>query len=259
MRGLAGRVALVTGAARGIGEAIAQRLAAEGMHVAVNDVDPAGAARVAASLSSAATRAIAVPGDVSSEPDVKRVVATCVDQLGGLHALINNAGIDVAGSVRSTTRAAWSRVHDVDLWGPMLLVREAEEALAVGRGAVVNIASTHALATVAERSAYAAAKAGVLGLTRGLAIDLGPRGIRVNAVLPGYIRTPIWSLWLDRAPDPDALLDEIAARHPVRRLGTPADVAGVVAFVLSDDASFMTGAVVVVDGGYTCLLESPSP
>ena len=107
------------------------------------------------------------------------------------------------------------------------------------------------------RAAYAAAKAGVVGLSRGLAIDLGPKGIRVNTVLPGYIRTPIWKLWLDEAPDPEGLLGTIAKRHPVRRLGTPEDVAGVVAFLCSDDATFMTASTVVVDGGNTALLEYP--
>jgi NAD(P)-dependent dehydrogenase (short-subunit alcohol dehydrogenase family) len=159
------------------------------------------------------------------------------------------------GPPSSVTRECWSRVHDVDLWGPMLLVREAESLLARDGGSVVNIASTHAISTVLGRSAYAAAKAGMLGLTRGLAIDLGPRNIRVNSVLPGYIRTPIWRLWLDDAPDPEALLASIARRHPVRRLGRPEDVAGLVAFLCSEDAGFITGAAYVVDGGYTTLLE----
>ena len=258
MRGLRGQVALVTGAAQGIGEAIARRLAVEGMSVALADINAAAVERAAASIASdTGARAIALAGDVSNEADANAMVKACADTFGGLTALVNNAGVDVSASPSELTRAMWDRVHDVDLWGAMLMVREAEALLAVRGGSVVNIASNHALATVAGRAAYAAAKAGVVGLARGLAIDLGPKGIRVNTVLPGYIRTPIWKLWLDEAPDPDGLLQTIATRHPVRRLGTPDDVAGVVAFLCSDDAMFMTASTVVVDGGNTALLEYP--
>ena len=258
MRGLRGQIALVTGAAQGIGEAIARRLASEGMSVAMADVNGAAVTSAAAAIAEATgARTIALVGDVSSETDARAMAAACAKQFGGLTALVNNAGVDVSATPGETTRALWNRVHDVDLWGSMLLVRECEELLAQRGGSVVNIASNHAVATVAARSAYAAAKAGVIGLARGLAIDLGPRGIRVNTIMPGYIRTPIWRLWLDESPDPEALLAKIARRHPVRRLGTPDDVAGVVAFLCSDDAAFMTGSTLMVDGGNTSMLEYP--
>jgi glucose 1-dehydrogenase len=258
MKGLEGQVALVTGAAQGIGRAIAHRLALEGVLVALVDINGAGATDAAASIAKeTGVRTLPLVGDVSKEEDVRAMIRQCADALGGLNALVNSAGIDVAGPPSAMTRELWSRVHDVDLWGAMLMVREAESLLAVAGGAVVNISSNHALATVADRSAYAAAKAGLVGLSRALAIDLGPRGIRVNTVLPGYIRTPIWKLWLDKAPDPDALLARIARRHPVRRLGEPDDVAGLVAFLCSDDATFITAASFVVDGGNTALLEYP--
>jgi NAD(P)-dependent dehydrogenase (short-subunit alcohol dehydrogenase family) len=258
VRGLRGQIALVTGAAQGIGEGIARRLAEEGMDVALADVNSDAVQQTAAMIASeTGARTIALVGDVSDESDAHTMVQGCAEAFGGLTALVNNAGVDVAAAPSDVTHAMWQRVHDVDLWGAMLMVREAESLLSACGGAVVNIASTHAVATVAGRAAYAAAKAGVIGLARGLAIDLGPKGIRVNTVLPGYIRTPIWKLWLDEAPDPDGLLRTIARRHPVRRLGTPADVAGVVAFLCSEDAAFMTAANIVVDGGNTALLEYP--
>lgn len=259
MRGLAGRIALVTGAAQGIGLGIAHRLATEGMAVALADINASGAAAAAAAIHvETGARTLALAGDVSVEDDAQSMIARCAETFGALHALVNNAGIDASAAPGDVTRAQWTRVHDVDLWGAMLMTREARTLLAAQGGAVVNISSTHALATVAGRSVYAAARAGMLGLSRALAIDLGPSGVRVNTVLPGYIRTPIWKLWLDDAPDPDALLATIARRHPMRRLGKPADVAGMVAFLCSDDATFITGASFVVDGGNTALLESPA-
>lgn len=259
MRGLAGRAALVTGAGQGIGRAIALRLAAEGMRVVVNDVVREAADGTVRTIADAGGDAVVAAGDVALDADVRSMVAASTSAFGRLDCVVNNAGVDYAGPVAGTDGEQWRRLHAVDLLGPFLVVRAAETELARRRGSVVNIASTHAIAAVPERSAYAAAKAGVVGLTRALAVELGPKGIRANAVLPGYIRTPIWRLWLDRAPDPEALLARIAARHPARRLGAPEDVAGVVAFLASDDASFITGATLVVDGGYTAQLEPPEP
>jgi NAD(P)-dependent dehydrogenase (short-subunit alcohol dehydrogenase family) len=227
------------------------------MVVGVNDIDGAGAEATVSAIAARGGRAVAAPGDVSQDGEVRRLVGICVGSFGRLDCVVNNAGVDHAGSVASTDDEQWRRLHAVDLFGPFVVVRASEEYLARQGGSVINIASNHAIATLPERSAYAAAKAGVVGLTQALATELGPKRIRVNAVLPGYIRTPIWGLWLDHAANPDELLARIAARHPVRRLGAPEDVAGVVAFLASEDAAFITGASVVVDGGYTAQLEPP--
>jgi NAD(P)-dependent dehydrogenase (short-subunit alcohol dehydrogenase family) len=258
VRGLAGKVALVTGAAQGIGFAIAHRLAAEGMAVAVADIDGERAASSADTIhAETGSRTLALAGDVSREEDARTMVDRCGDVLGSLTVLVNNAGVDVTVPVVDVSRRQWVRVHDVDLWGPFLLVREALTQLTESGGTIVNIASTHAVATIPDRTTYAAAKAGVVGLTRALAVELGPAGVRANVILPGYIRTPMWDLWLDKETDAENVLERIAARHPIRRLGGPEDVAGVVAFLASEDASFITGSVITVDGGYTTLLEHP--
>lgn len=260
MRGLRGRVGFVTGAAQGIGRGIALRFAEEGMSVALADRNADAVREAAAAIAlDTGARTLAIVVNVSDEHAVPRAIAECCSAFGGIDALVNNAGVDESSEPALMTRALWDRVHDVNLWGPMLITREALDALSVRGGAIVNIASTHAFVTRAGRAAYASAKAGVLGLTRALALDLGPRGVRVNAVLPGYVQTPIWKLWLDETSDPDALLQRIASDHPVQRVGTPADVAGLVAFLCSDDASFITGGSYLVDGGYTVQAHAPEP
>jgi len=255
---LQGKVALVTGAGRGIGLAIAHRLAAEGAALAVNDIDEAMAQRATEAIAVAGGRAISVPCDIACEEAISQVVGTTVAILGGLDILVNNAGIDLVASPERTRLSDWDRLHAIDLRGAFLCAKEASPHLGRMRdGAIVNIASIHALATQPGRSAYAAAKAGLIGLTRALAVDLGPSGVRVNAVVPGYIETEIWKTWLNDVPDPEHLLSAIAQQHPVRRFGQPEDVAAVVAFLASHDASFVSGTTLVVDGGLTSTFISP--
>lgn len=256
-KGRTKRVAVVTGAARGIGRAIAMRLAADGAAVVVNDIERAGAQAVAREISRAGGQALAVAGSVACEDDIIRLFARVRRDFGRLDILVNNAGVDAVAGVAEMDYAAWRRLQSVDLDGAFLCVKHAAPLLvAAGSGSIVNISSIHALATQPARAAYAAAKAGLLGLTKALALELGPRGIRVNAILPGYIRTEIWSQWLDRT-DPESTIRKIADQHPLRRVGAPEDVAGAVAFLASDDARFVSGTTLVVDGGLTAAFVPP--
>ncbi len=246
---------IVTGAARGIGRAIAQRFAAEGAAVAVADVDAETAEAAADEIG---PKAIAVRTDVSSEEDVSALIETTARKFGGVDVIVNNAGIDLVAGVDETSYADWRRMLSVDLDGAFLCIKHARSYLARSpRAAVVNIGSIHGLHTQPGRAAYAAAKAGLAGMTRALALDLGPDGIRVNTIAPGYIRTDIWHLWLDELPDPEATLSRIANQHPLRRLGRPEDIAGAVAFLASLDAGFITGTTLTIDGGLTAMFPPP--
>jgi len=185
------------------------------------------------------------------------MIAGVIDGTGRLDALINNAGIDCVALIGKTSSDQWGQLLGVDLSGAFLCAKCAEPYLARhGCGSIVNISSIHAFATQPGRAAYASAKAGLIGLTKALALELGPQGIRVNAILPGYIRTEMWSQWLGQA-DPEATVRRIADQHPLRRVGRPEDVAGAVAFLVSDDARFMSGTTLIVDGGLTATYVPP--
>ena len=249
---------LVTGAGRGIGREIALRMASEGAAVAVDDIDLETAKEVAQRICDEGGNAFGIQADVSRDADASRLVEETYSRLGRLDILVNNAGVDLVAAPKDTGVDEWQRMLAVDLSGAFLCAKYSEEHLARDRsGVIVNISSIHASATLPGRAAYASAKAGLTGLTRALALDLGPRGIRVNAILPGYIRTEMWSLWLDSVPDRDGLVKRIADQHPLRRIGTPGDIAGVVAFLASEDAAFISGAMLVVDGGFTVMFQPP--
>ena len=252
------QVALVTGAARGIGAAVAMRLAREGWTVAINDVDRKGAAAVQKKIVADGGRAIVAVADVSREDLVRRMIARVTAVTGRLDAVINNAGIDRLAPIGETSGRQWKQLLGVDLGGAFFCAKHAEPYLArFESSSIVNIASIHAIATLPSRAAYASAKAGLIGLTKALCVELGPRGIRVNAILPGYIRTEIWREWLDRVDNPERVLADIAQQHPLRRIGRPEDVAALVSFLVSDNARFLSGSAVVLDGGLTATFVPP--
>lgn len=252
---LSGRVAIVTGAANGIGAASALALAAEGVRVVVADVVP-GDGTVAA-VRDAGGEAIAVQCDVADPDQVAAMVDAAVQQLGGLDVLVNNAGVGGGSSpLHELDLDDWNRTLAVNLTGPFLCTRAAmPHLLASGRGRVINIASTYGLIGAPLAPAYCATKGAIVNLTRQLAVDYSGRGIRVNAICPGYIDTDLGGHRAAMSSDEAAAAHErreaAAARQPIGRQAQTDEVASVVVFLAGDDSSFMTGSIVTVDGGCT--------
>lgn len=244
------RVVLVTGAAKGIGAAIARRFLAAGYCAVLFDTDEVALSHMTKELD-AAHRVLPVTGDVALDTDAWRAVESAGSAFGGLDVLVNNAGIDLSGPVTEFAPEQWDRVLGVNLKGAYLFARHAVPLLCRRRGALVNISSVHALVAFSGSPAYDAAKAGLLALTRALALDHGPAGLRANAICPGYIDTPMTRKWLDSLPDQEAVLRQVIGFHPVGRIGTPEDVAEAAWFLAGEAASFITGATLVVDGGLT--------
>jgi NAD(P)-dependent dehydrogenase (short-subunit alcohol dehydrogenase family) len=251
---LSGKVALVTGAGSGIGRAASLLFAEEGAKVAVVDLRKDAAGAVATEIMEAGGKAVAITADVSSSADAARMTETTVRELGALHVLYNNAGVDAAGGVLEGTEADWDRCLDVNAKGTFLGSKfAAPEIEAAGGGSIINQGSVAALVGVREFAAYCAAKGAVISLTRAMAMDLAPRRIRVNCVCPGTVFTPLMEPMLRKRGGGDLQkgLELTIQKYPVGRLGTPEDVARVALFLASDDAAFVTGAVYTVDGGMT--------
>ncbi|HVN60579.1 MAG TPA: SDR family oxidoreductase [Gaiellaceae bacterium] len=252
MRALAGKSVLVTGAARGIGAAIAEVVVDEGGAVALLDLDPTGA-ETAARLGDAAHF---FPCDVRSLGEVERAVAEAERALGGLDGLVNNAGINAYFDAVEMTEDDWDTVFAVDLKAAWLLAKAALPGLIERRGAIVNMSSIQATLTIEGFFPYAAAKAGLEGLTRSLALDYAPAGVRVNAVAPGYTDTRLLREWLDQQPDPEAALASVVAKIPMRRVTDPREVGSAVVFLLSDQASAITATTLAVDCGLSARFAS---
>lgn len=247
-----GKVALVTGAAVGIGAGIGRAFAAEGAAVGLMDVDEAELSKTAADIVDSGGAAVACVGDVSRPDSAKRAVDTVVSTFGGLDILASNAGVARYGEVAAFPEADWDYVLDINLKGMYLMAHFAiPQMRARGAGAIVNTASVQAYWSHQGAVAYSASKGGVVAFTRSLALDHAHEGIRVNATAPGSVLTP---MLLDSArrsnpEDPEAALTEFARTHPIGRLIQPEDVANVVLFLASEKASAVTGVTVPVDGG----------
>jgi NAD(P)-dependent dehydrogenase (short-subunit alcohol dehydrogenase family) len=250
-----GRVAIVTGAAKGIGTACARRLAEEGAPVALADIDEAGGTALAAELEAAGGKAMFVPLDVTKEAEWEAAVAAVTKRFGGLDILVNNAGIAIIEPVQTTTFEDWRRIMAVNADGVFLGTKHAMRVMRNG-GSIINISSILGITSVEALSAYSATKGAVRLFSKGAALDGAKDGkeIRVNSLHPGYIHTEMMEDTCYRDYGSlEAGLAELGKLHPIGRVGEPEDIANGVLFLASEESSFITGTELVIDGGYTAV------
>ncbi|MBN2225880.1 MAG: 3-oxoacyl-[acyl-carrier-protein] reductase [candidate division Zixibacteria bacterium] len=241
---LTGKTALITGSARGIGKAIAERLAADGAKIVISDIMADAAETTAEELRSRGVEVIAVAANVASRDDAIRLVETAVAKFSRLDIVVNNAGITRDGLMVRMSEQDWDSVINVNLKGAFLVTQAAAKLMMKQRsGRIVNISSVVGRMGNAGQTNYAASKAGLIGLTRAAAKELATRGVTVNAIAPGFIQTAM----TDQMPE--AARERLSEAIPMKRLGTSEDVAAAVAFLVSEDASYVTGQVIGVDGG----------
>ncbi len=250
---LQGQVALITGGAQGIGLAIAKRFQAEGAQVFILDCDERAAQKAITELNSdgAAQPSGFLKADLSHPASIQDAIEALRRQVPKLNILINNAGIELEKGIEALSVTDWDNVLQVNLRGAFLMTQAALALFPAEGGSIVNVASIHATHAFPGSIPYACSKAGLLALTRNLALELAPRCIRVNSISPGYVDTRLWEEYVRNAANPEELADQTTKLHPVGRRGLPNDVAEAALFLCSSNSSFMTGSDLLVDGGLT--------
>ena len=246
------RVAIVTGAASGIGEASAIRLAEEGAAVICADLNAEGAAQTAAKITASGGRALGYTIDISDSAQCDAIVAKAVDTYDSIDILVNNAGVNLPGVFHEVTNATIEKTLSVNVMGAMFLTRAAlPHMLKNSRGSIVNMSSVNGLVSEPFLSVYSASKGAIVMFTRGIALDYAKTGIRCNAICPGWVDTPINHAHAKMLGGLDHVYKTIDSFQPIGRPGTPREIANLVLFLASDEASFMTGSIVSADGGMT--------
>jgi NAD(P)-dependent dehydrogenase (short-subunit alcohol dehydrogenase family) len=251
---LDGKTALITGAGRGIGEAIARAFVREGARIVIAERDPTSGEAVAASLAGEYQRAMYAPCDIADPESAKSAVDAALARFGSLDILVNNAGVNVFHPPLETSADEWRRCFSIDLDGAWHMAKAALPAMIdAGGGSIINIASAHAFSIIPGCFPYPVAKHGLLGLTRALGVEYAELGVRVNAIAPGYIETQIAIDYWNTFPDPAAERKRAYDLHPPRRVGRPEEVAMTAVFLASDEAPFINAECIVIDGGRSVL------
>jgi NAD(P)-dependent dehydrogenase (short-subunit alcohol dehydrogenase family) len=249
------KVSIVTGAAAGIGKGIAEVFSQEGAKVVVVDWNEEMGSKTTQEICQKGGSAIFVKCDVANEEDVKNVVQKTLAKYGKIDILVNNAGVGIYTSVLDTTSESWDRCLAINLKGVLLFSKYVIPHMqAVGKGTIINLSSVHSRSTTKGVAPYVASKGAITALTRNMAIDYGPT-IRVNSIAPGWVWTPLIEHLFERYEDPKAMKKKVEERQVMKRVGTPTDIGYAAAFLASDEASFITGTELFVDGGLTAVLE----
>jgi len=250
---VAGKVALITGGASGLGAESGRRLAREGASVVLTDLSAEAGQAVADEIIAAGGTAVFLTQDVTDEARWAEVVQATLDRFGRIDVLVNSAGVASGGQpILEATFESWRRITSINLDGTFLGVRAVAPAMAAaGKGSIINLSSILGKVGQPGAAAYCASKGGVLMLTKAVALELAPLGVRVNSVHPGYIETPMVVNALRESENENELRDVIISRHAMGRFGIPREIADAIVFLASDESSFMTGSELVVDGGYT--------
>ena len=252
---LASQVAIVTGSGRGIGRGIAEVFSREGAKVVIATRTVEEGKAVEHNIRQSGGEAFFVQTDVASESSVQQMVEQTTEKYGKIDVLVNNAGITLFKPLLEATVEDWEHVINIDLRGTFLCSKYVlPEMMKQQKGSIINISSNHAVATLPDTEIYAAAKAGVNGMTRSMALSLGKYGIRVNAICPGFTDTPHYQNWLSETGDPDKVEEEVKHFHATSRICKPEDIGKLAVYLASDDSAMMTGEALILDGGLTARL-----